>query len=87
MSDIMKKLGGMKIDSVLVEGGASINWSVLKSGTASHAVCFIAPMILGGEGARSPVAGAGCDSPDTAFKLSNVTSRAIGSDLVVEGDF
>ena len=87
MPDIMKKLGDMKIDSVLVEGGASINWSVLRSGTASHAVCFIAPMILGGEGARSPVAGAGCDSPDTAFKLRNVTSRTIGSDLVVEGDF
>ena len=40
-----------------------------------------------GEGAKSPVSGTGCDSPGTAFRLRNVTSRTIGSDLVVEGDF
>ncbi len=86
MSEILKKLGEMKIDSVLVEGGASINWSVLTSGLASHAVCFIAPMILGGAGAKSPVAGTGCDSPDTAFRLKNASVRTIGSDMLVEGD-
>lgn len=86
MTDILKKLGSMKIDSVLVEGGASVNWSVLASGMASHAICFIAPMIMGGEGAKSPVAGAGCDSPDSCFTLKDVTTRIIGSDLIVEGN-
>lgn len=86
MPKLLKKLGDMKIDSVLVEGGASVNWSVLASGMASHAVAFIAPMIMGGEGAKTPVAGAGCDSPDTAFRLRNATVRAIGGDMLVEGD-
>ena len=85
--EILKKLGSMKIDSVLVEGGASINWSVLDSGMTSHLVTFTAPMILGGKEAKSPVAGAGCDSPYTAFKLKNISSRKIGSDLIIEGDF
>ena len=86
MPEILKKLGSMKIDSVLVEGGASINWSVLDSGMASHIVSFISPMIMGGKEAKSPVAGAGCDSPYTAFRLRNLTTRTIGSDLIVEGD-
>ncbi|MBR2548299.1 MAG: bifunctional diaminohydroxyphosphoribosylaminopyrimidine deaminase/5-amino-6-(5-phosphoribosylamino)uracil reductase RibD [Eubacterium sp.] len=86
MQDLMKELGSMKIDSILVEGGASINWSVLASGMATHAVCFIAPMIMGGEGAKSPVAGTGCDSPDTAFRLENMSFRMIGQDIAAEGD-
>lgn len=86
MPELLKKLGEMKIDSLLVEGGASVNWSVLESGMASHAVCFIAPMILGGASAKSPVAGVGCDSPAEAFKLKNKTIREIGTDIVVEGD-
>lgn len=86
MTEILKKLGSMNIDSVLVEGGASVNWSVLASGMASRVICFTAPMIMGGEAARSPVAGAGCDSPDTAFKLKNTTVHTIGTDIVVEGE-
>ena len=87
MSEILEKLGSMKIDSLLVEGGASINWSVLASGMATHLVSFIAPMIMGGKEAKSPVTGTGCDSPDTAFKLKNIAYHTIGSDIIVEGDF
>ena len=86
MTALMKKLGEMKIDSVLVEGGASINWAVLEAGLANHACCFIAPMIMGGEGAKTPVAGTGADSPDEAFRMRNGRVRAIGGDIFVEGD-
>ncbi len=86
MPELLKKLGSMKIDSVLVEGGAEVNWSVLSSGAACRAFCFIAPMILGGKSARTPVSGAGCDSPGTAFRLINRKVKTIGDDLLVEGD-
>ena len=86
MAVLMAKLGAMKIDSLLVEGGASINWAVLNSGYADHAACFIAPMILGGEKAKTPVSGEGADSPDEAFVLKNGRVRAIGGDVFVEGD-
>jgi len=86
MRALMAKLGEMKIDSVLVEGGASINWAVLESGLANHACCFIAPMIMGGEGAKSPVSGVGADSPAEAFRLKNGRVRRIGNDIFVEGD-
>lgn len=84
--DLMHKLGDMKIDSLLVEGGAELNWSVLESGLANHAYCFIAPKILGGRTAKTPVSGTGCDSPDTAFQLVHGTVRAVGTDIAVEGD-
>lgn len=86
MQVLMSKLGEMKIASLLVEGGASINWAVLKSGLASRAACFIAPMILGGKDARTPVEGSGQDSPSEAFRLVNGKVKAIGSDIFVEGD-
>ena len=84
--DLLKKLGEMKIDSVLVEGGATLNWSVLESGLACRACCFIAPMIMGGEGAKTPVSGKGFDSPAKALKLRHGTVRAVGGDILVEGD-
>ena len=86
MKELIKKLGELKIDSVLVEGGASINWAVLDSGLANHAACFIAPEILGGETAKTPVAGAGVDSPDEAFRIALGRVKAIGSDIFIEGD-
>ena len=86
IAELFTKIGGMGIDSVLVEGGATLNWSVLKSGLVQHACCFIAPKILGGEGAKSPVAGEGCDSPDDAFVLRHGTVKRAGSDIFVEGD-
>jgi diaminohydroxyphosphoribosylaminopyrimidine deaminase/5-amino-6-(5-phosphoribosylamino)uracil reductase len=86
MPDVLRKLGSMKIDSLLVEGGASVNWSVLSSGMACHVLAFIAPMIMGGKDARSPVEGIGSDSPDKAIHLENTEYRTIGSDVIVEGD-
>ena len=86
MKCLFTKLGKMGIDSVLVEGGASINWAVLSAGLANHACCFIAPMIMGGETAKSPVGGIGADSPDDAARLENTETRTIGTDLLVEGD-
>ena len=75
----------MKIDSLLVEGGATLNWSVLRSGLACRAYCFIAPMILGGEAAKTPVAGSGFDSPAEALRLRGGKVRAVGGDILVEG--
>lgn len=85
IEDLLRKLGKMKIDSLLVEGGATLNWSVLRSGLACRAYCFIAPMLLGGEAAKTPVAGSGFDSPAEALRLRNGKVRAVGGDILVEG--
>ena len=82
----MKKLAEEKIDSVLIEGGAALNWSALESGIVTKVNTYIAPKIFGGETAKSPVGGAGVSSPGEAFFLRNGSVRRIGDDFLIESE-
>ena len=83
---LMKKLAEEKIDSVLIEGGAALNWSALESGIVTRVYTYIAPKIFGGASAKSPVGGAGVSSPDEAFVLRNSSVRRIGEDFLIESE-
>ncbi|MCD7810918.1 MAG: bifunctional diaminohydroxyphosphoribosylaminopyrimidine deaminase/5-amino-6-(5-phosphoribosylamino)uracil reductase RibD [Ruminococcus sp.] len=84
LRELMELLGSEKIDSILLEGGGELNWSALKSGIVTKVQAYIAPEILGGVGAKSPVAGLGADSPDSAFMLTDSRITKIGSDFLIE---
>lgn len=86
LQDLMRQLAERSIDSVLIEGGSEINWSALQAGICDRVCAYVAPKILGGAGAKSPVSGPGVRTPDDAFHLSNVTFRNIGEDLLIEGE-
>lgn len=64
---LLKALGKMKIDSILVEGGGRMNHSFLQSGLVDKALFYIAPKIFGGETARTPVEGAGVRDVEQAY--------------------
>lgn len=81
---LMEKLGSMGIDSVIVEGGAELNWSVLAFGVVSKVQCYVAPKIFGGGAAPSPVAGFGIDIPKHAFELGEPEVTKLGPDLLIE---
>ena len=83
---LMKVLGQRKIDSILIEGGAEINFSALSSGIVNHVYAFVAPKIFGGKGAKSPVGGLGVDEPDEAFKLKLKKITQFDDDLLLEYD-
>ena len=84
---LMQKLGSEeKIDSILLEGGASLAWSALESGIVNRVQAYIAPKIFGGAGAKTPVGGTGFDTPDLALKLKNLRLTRLGGDLLIEGD-
>lgn len=84
---LMRKLGSEeKIDSILLEGGASLAWSALESGIVNRVQAYIAPKIFGGAGAKTPVGGTGFDTPDLALKLKNLRLTHLGEDLLIEGD-
>lgn len=78
-------LGERECTSLFVEGGAEANWSFLAGGHADKVHAFIAPMLMGGAAAPTPVGGAGFDSPQTALRLGDVTVEQIGMDLLVTG--
>lgn len=84
LRELMTILGREKIDSVLLEGGAELNWSALESGIVSGVLAYISPKIFGGTNAKSPVGGAGVPHPDNAFMPEIISVTRLGEDLLIE---
>ena len=86
LSVLMERLGAAEIDSVLLEGGGTLNWAALESGIVQRVQAYIAPKLFGGKDAKSPVAGLGVELPAQAVKLKNTTVTQIGEDFLLEGE-
>lgn len=84
LAELMRKLGEKKIDSVLLEGGGSLNYSALREGIVNKVQAYLAPKIFGGSGAKSPVEGGGVNLPEQAFRLKNRRIQEIGEDILME---
>jgi len=84
LSLLMQKLGAQNLDSVLVEGGGQLNFSLLQAGLVQRVYSFVAPKIFGGAAAPSPVGGEGVLEVADAFSLSQIDARKIGSDVLIE---
>lgn len=85
LRDLMASLGMMGIDSILLEGGSTIAFSALKDRIVDKVVSFIAPKIIGGVDAPSPVGGSGLATMEDAIGLTDWSYRKIGTDIMVEG--
>lgn len=86
LRQLMKKLGAMKIDSVLIEGGAKVNASALEAGVVNKIYAYIAPKLIMGEGANSPVGGKGIELMSNAILLKNINvTKMNGGDILMEG--
>ncbi len=83
---LMKSLGEMGIDSILLEGGSTLNWSCLSAGIVNKTKVYIAPKIFGGASAKGPIGGIGVSLPSESFMLSNSIISRIGTDLIVESE-
>jgi riboflavin-specific deaminase-like protein len=70
MSELVRRLYRMGICTVLLEGGGTLNWSMLKSGLVDEVRVTIAPALVGGEEAVTLVEGAGIGNMDNAIRLS-----------------
>ena len=83
--EIMERAGKENIDSILVEGGGILNESLLREGLIDEVTAFIAPKIIGGSEALSPVEGKGFGLMADAVQLKDVTVEQIGNDIMVSG--
>lgn len=86
LKHLMQRLGEMKIDSVLLEGGGTLNDTALKSGIVNAVQAYIAPKIFGGSEAKTPVEGMGVALPEEAFRLTNTKISYWGEDILLEGE-
>ncbi len=86
LNDLMEKLGAQGIDGILLEGGGTLNEAALRAGIVNKVISFVAPKIVGGATAKTPVEGAGVDHPDAAYALKITSVRFIGDDLLIESE-
>jgi diaminohydroxyphosphoribosylaminopyrimidine deaminase/5-amino-6-(5-phosphoribosylamino)uracil reductase len=85
LRDLMRRLGAIEITSVLIEGGAEINASALRSGVVQKVVVMLAPKLLGGRDAIGAIGGRSPKRLDDAVKLRETLIRRSGEDVIVEG--
>lgn len=78
------ELAAMGIDSILMEGGGTLNEAALKQGIVDRVQVYMAPKIFGGESARSPVEGRGVNHLGDAYRLRLEKLEAVGEDIFVE---
>ena len=84
-SSLMHALGCQGITSVLIEGGAKINASALNAGIVDKIVFFVAPKLIGGADAPSPIGGEGIQRLAEAHVLRDVNVKSIDGDILIEG--
>lgn len=83
---LMQRLGEEKIDSVLIEGGGTVNEAALKAHIVHHVYAYIAPKIFGGEDAKTPVEGSGIRLPQECAKLRLAKITVLLNDMLLEYD-
>lgn len=87
LDEILVELGKRELCSVLVEGGAEINASLIENGLADRIHLFIAPKIVGGRGAPTPVGGLGAELMKDAIPIKLMETAYCGQDILLTGYF
>lgn len=85
LQKLLIELGKEKIDSILIEGGGTLNFSALEEKIVDKVRFYIAPKIIGGDKSKSSISGQGFKSLDDAVKLKNISVENIDDNFVIEG--
>lgn len=80
---LMERLAAENICSVFVEGGGTVNFSLLEAGLVDKVLAFVAPKIVGGKTALTPVEGAGFAALRDAVELTDLTAEMLDGDLLL----
>jgi diaminohydroxyphosphoribosylaminopyrimidine deaminase/5-amino-6-(5-phosphoribosylamino)uracil reductase len=84
LREMMIILGEKNIDSILLEGGATLNASALDCGIVNKVLVYIAPKIFGGSSSKSAVGGIGIDNPEDAFNMCDRKITLLDDDILLE---
>lgn len=78
-------LGQKNICSILVEGGATLSGSFVAKKLIDKVYFFIAPKIVGGKEAKTPVAGTGILNLQEALALKDIQFEKLEEDILIIG--
>jgi diaminohydroxyphosphoribosylaminopyrimidine deaminase/5-amino-6-(5-phosphoribosylamino)uracil reductase len=82
---VLHHLGEREITSLLIEGGAQVNWAALASGIVDKVFLYYAPRILAGAGSVPFAAGDGFKHMNDAAQVREIKLHRFGEDFAVEG--
>ncbi len=85
LKELLTELGRQNIDSILLEGGGTLNSSALDERIVNKVYAYISGKLIGGRDAPTPVSGMGADRMAEAVSLKSMDIRTIGEDLCVTG--
>jgi len=85
LESLLDELGRREILSLLVEGGAETHSSFFANGLVDKVYAYVAPIVIGGRAAPSPVGGEGVTHLADALELRDTDVQALGRDFVITG--
>ena len=84
LNALMHTLAQCEIDSVLLEGGATLNAAALQAQIVQELHVYIGTKILGGKTSPSPVGGTGVKKPAQAYRLRNMKYNKLGGNILLK---
>ncbi len=85
LEELLNELGRREITGVLVEGGGKLLGSLFDHSLVDKVMAFVAPIIIGGGEAMTPVAGKGVGVVSQALRLKRVNTERLVDDVMVVG--
>ncbi len=85
LKSLFEQLAELGLTNLLMEGGGQLAASALSAGVVDKILVFIAPLIVGGEEARTAVEGLGIASMADALRIDGIRVRNVGCDILIEG--
>ncbi|CAI8046347.1 Riboflavin biosynthesis protein RibD [Geodia barretti] len=84
-AEVLADLGRRGVVTLLVEGGGKTLGSFFDDGLVDKVHAFVAPVIIGGIGAASPVEGAGAEEMAYTHRLEGTSLQQVGPDWLITG--
>jgi diaminohydroxyphosphoribosylaminopyrimidine deaminase / 5-amino-6-(5-phosphoribosylamino)uracil reductase len=82
---LLGDLGRRRMTNILVEGGGKLLGALFDAGAIDEVHVFIAPKLIGGATAPSPIAGTGLEKIAAALQLADTELRPVGEDMYFHG--
>lgn len=82
---VLNCLGQRGINDLLIEGGGTVLGAFFDAGSIDRVCVYVAPVIVGGDTAASPVGGHGVVTMPAAWNIVDRRVTTLGGDLLIEG--
>ncbi|WP_305041412.1 bifunctional diaminohydroxyphosphoribosylaminopyrimidine deaminase/5-amino-6-(5-phosphoribosylamino)uracil reductase RibD [Geoalkalibacter sp.] len=85
LAALLGALGGMDLQHILLEGGATLNGEFLRERLIHRVMLYLAPRLIGGDG-KSLFGGIGAQGLAEAPRVARARVQRFGEDLLYEGE-